>query len=974
MATNIGNINFGIDANTKGLRNAVKAIDAFQKKTMALAKSQEDGAKKAAKARLAQERAIKRAFQATLKLTQALRLSGAPAEQISRVTRAFGSLTKEMTATTRTQDQVNQSMDRFTATTNRSRRALVEFNAQAKADKVAKLNTTLRNLESASVLAVGPLSGLGARIRSLGAIAGRSSLFLVGMFAGVTALVVGFAKLSQAAVAAGRVFETSMARFKAASGSIEIARKQMGFVIKTANTLGLRIDTSAKAFSRLTAATRGTSLEGEGARRVFLAVSKAAAALRLGAGEVEGTFRAIEQIMSKGSVQAEELRGQLGERLPGAFRIAAESMGVTTMALGKMLKNGEVLADDFLPKFAAALEKAFGDTALDNVNSLQGSMNLLANEGLLFAQAFNQATGVSQIFVGAIQAVTSAIRALRTNLNAIIATLGGVTAGLLVLAGPAIFTGLVALGGAIRNLAAAMFLFNFAIASNPLAALAKSMITLVAAGAAAVAAFFGIKSALDSSTEALDELDTNLDAVAATALTAGTALGQEFKTVNDEIEDLMEQTFVYVGVLNSVGRVGVQNVELLVTRFEVLQKVMALSKEGVSTLAGNLIELGSGPIAGGIEGVAEALFRLVIAAQNTEIAFNKLESSKDVLEDAITQLATMQLRLQALREGQDAVDFFDDITTAVMAFNASFKDTNITIADRLILQAAFTAALIETRDAEKALDDAEKARLKNQRETERQQKRFVTAVGRAVETIDILRARLKALSEGPDSFEVFTKVTEKVMKFRNQLERAGKEQAVINALTAQYQMLLEQQLQLTDRFARAGKQMASAITNSLEDIIVKGGSVKDMLHNLAQELFRVMLRALFLDQLQASLGSGLTGGIFPAIIGAGAGATTTPGGGKAVAPPAARGLNFEVPGSGGGDTVPVGFFAKPGEVVSVQRPDQAAARSGGGVVITQINNFNGSTADPATLIPILEENNRKLKGEILDGFDRGSFN
>ena len=90
----------------------------------------------------------------------------------------------------------------------------------------------------------------------------------------------------------------------------------------------------------------------------------------------------------------------------------------------------------------------------------------------------------------------------------------------------------------------------------------------------------------------------------------------------------------------------------------------------------------------------------------------------------------------------------------------------------------------------------------------------------------------------------------------------------------------------------------------------------------------------------------------------------------------ARGGSFRVGGSGGTDNVPVNFFAKPGEIVSVQRPDQMMSGTdggGGGVVINQTNNFEGGISDPAILIPILEENNRKLKGDILDGFDRGTF-
>jgi len=64
-------------------------------------------------------------------------------------------------------------------------------------------------------------------------------------------------------------------------------------------------------------------------------------------------------MMGKGKVQAEELRGQLGEALPGAFNLAAKAMGVTTSKLNEMLDKGQVLPEELLPKLASELLKTF---------------------------------------------------------------------------------------------------------------------------------------------------------------------------------------------------------------------------------------------------------------------------------------------------------------------------------------------------------------------------------------------------------------------------------------------------------------------------------------------------------------------------------------------------------------------------------------------------------------------------------------
>ncbi len=143
------------------------------------------------------------------------------------------------------------------------------------------------------------------------------------------------------------------------------------------NGLGLNLESSTRAFVGLTAAARGTSLQGTATRDIFKAVSEASTALHLSASDTEGALKAIQQMMSKGTVQAEELRGQLGERLPGAFNIAARSMGVTTEALGKMLEAGTVVSADFLPKFAAQLHQEFGKQAAESAHSLTAELNRL---------------------------------------------------------------------------------------------------------------------------------------------------------------------------------------------------------------------------------------------------------------------------------------------------------------------------------------------------------------------------------------------------------------------------------------------------------------------------------------------------------------------------------------------------------------------------------------------------------------------
>ena len=176
-------------------------------------------------------------------------------------------------------------------------------------------------------------------------------------------------------VSAGMATERIMNTLDVATGD---AANSMEFLRSESDRLGLNLEKSAIAFSKFSAAAKGTALEGQGARDVFSAVATASTAMGLTAEQAEGAMRALEQMMSKGNVQAEELRGQLGERLPGAFNLAAKSMGVTTTELNKMLERGEVLAEDLLPKLAKTLNDEFGEGAQTASGNAQAQFNRLS--------------------------------------------------------------------------------------------------------------------------------------------------------------------------------------------------------------------------------------------------------------------------------------------------------------------------------------------------------------------------------------------------------------------------------------------------------------------------------------------------------------------------------------------------------------------------------------------------------------------
>lgn len=171
----------------------------------------------------------------------------------------------------------------------------------------------------------------------------------------VTAGVVSLAALGKQAVDTALKFKRIEQAMAIATGSTEKAAKEFDFLRDLADRLGLRFLTLANSYTQMAAAARGTNIEGEETRRIFEAITKAIVATGGSAEQAEGALLAVQQIISKGTVSAEELRGQLGERLPGAFQIAARAMGVTTAELGKLLEQGAIASGDFLPRFADQL-------------------------------------------------------------------------------------------------------------------------------------------------------------------------------------------------------------------------------------------------------------------------------------------------------------------------------------------------------------------------------------------------------------------------------------------------------------------------------------------------------------------------------------------------------------------------------------------------------------------------------------------
>ncbi|WP_097760175.1 tape measure protein [Escherichia coli] len=159
----------------------------------------------------------------------------------------------------------------------------------------------------------------------------------------------------------------------------EGAKRATEFVKNLANNTGVDQIETLSSFAKFSAGAG--DMDAGQKESLFSNVIGTSRLMGLSTDEINGILKAFEQMASKGKIQAEELRGQLGDRMAGAFQLFARSLGMTTEELDKAMKDGKVLSKDVLPKVSAEMgrmiDKAGGWEKI--INSTQTQLGRLSN-------------------------------------------------------------------------------------------------------------------------------------------------------------------------------------------------------------------------------------------------------------------------------------------------------------------------------------------------------------------------------------------------------------------------------------------------------------------------------------------------------------------------------------------------------------------------------------------------------------------
>jgi len=196
-------------------------------------------------------------------------------------------------------------------------------------------------------------------------------------------------------------FEATMASF---TGSLSSSRKKLDEVFEISNKLGISFEGAAAPFSRFAAAAQDFS--DTEITHVFESFATAASGLQMNMNDVNGTFLALQQIVSKGKLSMEELRLQLAERIPGAMPKAAQAAKMSMEQFEEAVRKGTINTREWLLSFSSIVKEDFLEASMIARKSLAASMRRFANQFLQFKAKLGTSGGAAKSFAEVLNTIT----------------------------------------------------------------------------------------------------------------------------------------------------------------------------------------------------------------------------------------------------------------------------------------------------------------------------------------------------------------------------------------------------------------------------------------------------------------------------------------------------------------------------------------------------------------------------------------
>jgi len=262
--------------------------------------------------------------------------------------------------------------------------------ASVAATEMAKLQTIINGIHMRMTGLPRSLSGAANGFKST---AHSSELLKKSLFDTVAVLqtLTGFLAFREILGASANL-ETARSTLLGVSDSAREAADSFSYLAARSLDIGVSLTELGRPFARFTVAAKNAGFSTKEIRDAFDNVSGAARNFGLSAADTAGVVRALEQSLSKGKFMAEEIRLQLGDRLPIAMAALAQATGKTTRELNSMFEAGVLFTDQYFKPFTQALfDMSGGEEALArNSEGLNASLSRLQTGFALVADAIGR--------------------------------------------------------------------------------------------------------------------------------------------------------------------------------------------------------------------------------------------------------------------------------------------------------------------------------------------------------------------------------------------------------------------------------------------------------------------------------------------------------------------------------------------------------------------------------------------------------
>lgn len=650
--------------------------------------------------------------------------------------------------------------------------------ADATTAAISSINRELINAAGFSLGFSTTLGGLFSAFQKLSTITGSAggaikaftaSLGPVGT--ALAAIAVGIAAFSTIKQIFGPLVDETvrvtdgLASFKAgldgAFGRLGAGTQAFAALRQTVKETGGNLEDSVKNFKQFAIATNAAGFSLDQANTLFKQFSIGLRGTGADSVQTGNAFRALTQILSKGTVQAEELRGQLSEALPGGLQTAATALGVTTAELDKLLKSGSLLATDLLPKLGAQLAKQYTASLNSQLNTSTVKLNEYATAIFDLTAAFGGGFlgGLTGGFAAGLDKINDALKS--EGLKAFVALIGD-------LAGVLTNVVLSAIGGFGEGLAAIL-----TVVSN-----AFSIIKQL------VGVFYDFDKSGQSNNTTMRILSSTISSLVG-ALTVYYTLSKAVQLI-----ELLRSGTLLKGVaafganVKAIALSSVANVAYSRTAAAAgISATTLATRVGVLTTAFRLLSL-SNPVTAALtvatvaftlfgDSITNGVTKLVNysrAADTTGKAIDGLRSNASVIKESVdTANLSLAKTPEILVSSVESIFSYESAVKRAKAQQDEFKDANDTLKDSLrkgqtelklaaIQQQEYASTLnkasIENRAAKLAVDDGANA-AKNSFDAYTRNKTALDAnikstegYKRAARGVKTEQASLKAESQG----------------------------------------------------------------------------------------------------------------------------------------------------------------------------------------------------------------------------------